>query len=111
MVNQEYHDNCLIYLYKRANAAQPHGSFTESERQLHGIAFSKLVTYIEEMVTHSSDKKFVSKLSDLIKLYSQSLETLEITLQNRIHSTRLENCILTHFPGMYCFTDRGDDGF
>ena len=61
-------------------------------------------------IHYSSDTKFV-KISDLTKLYSQSLETLEITLQNRIHSTRLENCILTHFPGMYCFTDRGDDGF
>ena len=107
MVNQEakYHNNCLIDLYKRANAAQLHGSFTESERQLHRIAFSELVTYIEEMVTHSSDKKFVFKLSDLIKLYSQSLETLGITLQNKIHSTRLKNCILSQFPDMNCFPD------
>ena len=113
MVNQEakYHNNCLTDLYKRANTAQLDGSFTESERQLHGIAFSELVTYIEEMVTHSSDKKFVFKLSDLTKIYSQSLETLGITLQNRIHSTRLKNRILTHFPGMNCFPDREDDGF
>ena len=96
MVNQEakYHNNCMIDLYKRANAAQLHGSFTESERQLHGIAFSELVTYIEEMVTHSSDTKFFFKLSDLTKLYSQSLETLGIALQNRIHNTCLQNRIL-----------------
>ena len=109
MVNQEakYHNDYLIDLYKRANAAQLHGSFTESERQLHGngIAFSELVTYIEEMVTHSSDTNFFFKLSDLTKLYSQSLETLEITLQNRIHSTRLKNRILSQFPDMNCFPD------
>ena len=93
----------MIDLYKRANAAQLHGSFTESERQLHGIAFSELVTYIEEMVTPSFDKKFVFKLSDLIKLYSQSLETLGITLQNKIHSTRLKNRILSQFQDMNCF--------
>ena len=45
------------------------------------------------------------KLSDLIKLYSQSLETLGITLQNKIHSKRLKNRILSQFPDMNCFPD------
>ena len=64
-----YHRKCLTDLYKKANAAQLDGNYSDSKRQLHGIAFSEVVTYIDEMTTYTPEKKFLFKLSDLNKLY------------------------------------------
>ena len=66
-----YHRNCLTDLYKKANAAHLDATYSDSKRQLHGIAFSEVVTYIEEMTVYTPEKKFVFKLSDLNKLYCQ----------------------------------------
>ena len=63
-----YHRNCLADLYKKANAAQLDANCSDSERQRHGVAFSEVVTYIEEMTMYTPEKKFVFKLSDLNKL-------------------------------------------
>ena len=46
-----YHRNCLTDLYKKANAVQLDGNYSDSETQLHGIAFSEVVTYIDEMTS------------------------------------------------------------
>ena len=100
-----YHRNCLTDLYKKANAAQLDGNYSDSERQIHGIALSEVVTYIDGMTIGSPDKKFVFKLCDLNKLYCQSLNVLGMEVQGRIHSIRLKNRILTHFPGMTSFAD------
>ena len=101
-----YHWNCLTDLNKKANAAQLDGNYSDSKRQLHGIAFSEVVTYIEEMAMYTSEKKFVFKLLDLNKLYCQHLKELGMEVQGRIHSTRLKNRILSHFPGMNFYADR-----
>ena len=65
-----------------------------------------MVTYIEEMAMYASEKKFVFKLLDLNKLYCQHLKELGMEVQGRIHSTRLKNRILSHFPGMNFYADR-----
>ena len=57
-----YHRNYLTDLYKKANAAELDAKYSDSERQLHGIAFSGVVTYIEEMTMYTPEKKFVFKL-------------------------------------------------
>ena len=95
-----YHQNYLTDLYKKANAAQLDANYSDSEKQLHGIAFSEMVIFIEEMTMHTPEKKFLFKLSDLNKLYCQRLNKLGMEVQERIHSTRLKNRILSHFPGM-----------
>ena len=100
-----YSRNCLTDLYEKANAAQLDGNWSDSERQLHGIAFSEVVTYIEEMTMHTPEKKFVFKLSDLNKFYCQRLKELGMEVQGRIHNTRLKNQILSHFPGMNSYAD------
>ena len=92
--------NCLTDLYKKANAAQMNGSYSDSERKLHGIAFSKVVTYTEEMTLYTSQKKFIFKLSDLNKLNCQRLKEFGMDVQRRIQSTKLKNEILSHFLGM-----------
>ena len=100
-----YHRNCLTDLYKKANAAQLDGNYNDAERQLHGIAFSEVVTYIKEVTMYTSEKKLVFKLSDLNKLYCQRLKELGMEVQGRIHSTRLKQRILLHFPGMSSYAD------
>ena len=100
-----YHRNCLTDLYKKANAAQLDAKYSDSKRHLHGKAFSEVVTYIEEMTMYTPEKKFVFKLSDLNKLYCQRLKELGMEEQGRIHSTRLKNRILSHFPGMNSYAD------
>ena len=100
-----HHRNCLTDLYKKANAAQLDGNYSDSKRQLHGIAFSEVVTYIEEMTLYIPEKKFIFKLSDLSKLYYQRLKELGMEVQGNIHSTRLKNQILSHFPVMNSYAD------
>ena len=43
-----YHDNCLIEMYRTPNSKQLEGHYTDSERQLHGIALSVIIFFIEE---------------------------------------------------------------
>ena len=100
-----YHRNCLTDLYKKANAVQLDGNYSDSKRQLYGIAFSEVVTYIDEMTIYSPEKKFVFKLSDLNKLYCKRLKELGLDMKGRVHSTRLKNRILSHFPGMKSYAD------
>ena len=92
-------------MYKKADAVQLDGNYRDSERQLHGITFSEVVTYIDEMTIYSPEKKFVFKLSDLNKLYCKRLKELSLDMQGRVHSTRLKNRILSHFPGMKSYDD------
>ena len=103
-----YHRNCLTDLYKKANAVQLDGNYSDFQRQLHGIAFSEVVTYIDEMAIYSPEKKFAFKLSDLNKLYCKRLKEIGLDMQGRVYSTRLKNRILTHFPEMKSYTDGRD---
>ena len=80
-----YHRNCLTNMYKNANAAQLDRNYSDSKRQLYGIAFSEVVTYIEEITMY---------LSDLSKIYCQCLKEFGMEVQARIRSSRLENQIL-----------------
>ena len=62
------------------------GHFTNDERKLHGIAFSRVISFIEEALLNNTDTMSVFKLSDLIKHYNSSLQELALTLQTRIHT-------------------------
>ena len=44
-----YHRNCLTSLYKKTSTAKLEGHYTDKERQLHGIVFSEIISYIEEV--------------------------------------------------------------
>ena len=58
-------------LHKKTNTAQLVWNYCDSIRKLHGIAFSKVVTYVDEITV-------VFKLSDLNKLYCHLLKELGI---------------------------------
>ena len=47
-----YHDNCLIELYRTANTKQRH--YIDSERQLHRIALSEIISFIEDNTNERS---------------------------------------------------------
>ena len=55
--------------------------------------------YIEDHIDASSASDIipVMKLSDLVKVYRQFLEELGVSIEKRIHSTRLKNRILAQF--------------
>ena len=83
----KYHRYCLNNLYRKASNIQLEGHFTNEERKLHGIAFGRAISFIEEALLNTTDTIPVFKLSGLIKHYNPSLQDLGLTLQIRIHST------------------------
>ena len=96
----QYHRNCLTSLYKKASTAKLEGHYTDKERQLHGIAFSEIISYIEEAYNSSETAIPLFKLSDLIKMYTESLKALGLELKERIHSTRFKQRILFQFDDL-----------
>ena len=91
-----YHLPCLLDLYRKASTSQLEGRYSDKERQLHGIAFSELVAFLESCIS-VEDKIPVFRLSDLNKFYCERLEELGLKLEGRVHSTRLKNRILSQF--------------
>ena len=81
------------------------GYYTNKERQLHGIAFSELVVFIEQTTISNRKSIPVFKLSELNKIYCKRLEELGMVVTTRIHSTRLKNRILSQFEDFEAYTD------
>ncbi|CAG2225317.1 unnamed protein product [Mytilus edulis] len=72
---------------------------SKKERQIHGIAFSELVSYINE--TRSCDETIsVYKLSDLCKLYTERITCLGADVSSRVNSSRLKDRIVSNFPDL-----------
>ena len=92
-----YRAACLLKLYRNAYSAQLEGHFTDKQRQIHGIAFSQLVSFMEEAVLTSVGTIPVFNLSELVKLYFQYLKDIGLTPDFRIHSTQFKNRILSQF--------------
>ena len=104
--NVVYHGPCLSNLYKKA-AKAPLGDedYSNEERKLHGIAFSQLISYMEDQIVNASDIIPVFKLSDLRKYYRKILENLGATLEVKVHSIRLKNRILAKFEDISVHTE------
>jgi len=102
MVAQEakYHRNCLLNLYNRARKTREMaGKGADNERTIAGLAFAELVMFIED--AHVDDEVApVFKLADLVQLYTARMEQLGVKLDSRVHSTRLKERVLAHFPNM-----------
>ncbi|CAG2215782.1 unnamed protein product [Mytilus edulis] len=97
----KYHSKCLVSLYNRASRIEMKNDNVESkkERQIHGIAFSELVSYINE--TRSCDETIsVYKLSDLCKLYTERKTCLGADVSSRVNSSRLKDRIVSNFPDL-----------
>ena len=73
-----YHDNSLVELHCTANTKQLEGHYTKSERQLHGIALSEIIFFIEENTIKSITNIPLFKFSDFTKRYAEALENLTV---------------------------------
>ncbi|CAG2220084.1 unnamed protein product [Mytilus edulis] len=72
---------------------------SKKESQIHGIAFSEQVSYINE--TRSCNETIsVYKLSDLCKLYTERITCLGADVSSRVNSTRLKHRIVSNFPNL-----------
>ena len=80
-----YHRKCKLDLYRKANDKQQ-GYYTGV--QLHGIAFSEIISFVEEVFNTSWEFVRLFKLTD--KVFCQTLESLGLQVKDRIHGTRLK---------------------
>uniref|UniRef100_UPI00358E7FAB uncharacterized protein isoform X1 n=2 Tax=Myxine glutinosa TaxID=7769 RepID=UPI00358E7FAB len=88
-IEAKYHHHCLRSLYNRARQAAPNG-IDGDDSCLHGIAFAELVAFLEDM-NSNEDSAPVFKLIDIAQLYKVRLDQLGLTVEKRIHTTRLKN--------------------
>jgi len=63
------------------------------------LAFAQLVEYIYE-VQNDSATATMFKLSELACKYCARLEQMGVTIDGRVHTTRLKNRLLAQFLGM-----------
>lgn len=98
-IEAKYHNKCLCAVYNRARQASAMEGDDGEEDRLHGIAFAELVVFMEDMCS-DEDSAPIFKLTDLAKLYKVRLEQLGVTVDNRIHTTRLKNRLLSEFPDL-----------
>ena len=94
-----YHSECLCKLYRDANNSRIGAVTNDRNRKYHGLAFSKVLAFIDEMLLSSEDVIPVFKLVDLVKYYSECLHELGIS-DHYIHSTRFKEQIKRHYEDM-----------
>ena len=101
----KYHHYCLTNLYRKASNIQLEGNFTNDERKLNGIAFGRVISFIEEALLNTTDTIPVFKLSDSTKHYHSSLQDLGLTVQTRIHSTRFKQRLVAQFEDIAAYNE------
>ena len=66
----------------------------DSNAHLYGIAFTELVAFMEDLYKEESVAP-IFKLKDLAHMYTICLKQLGVTTENRIHTSRLKNRLLS----------------
>ena len=97
----KYHAKCLSNLYNRARAQISQDQDASDEQICKGIAWTELISYIEEKRQDEDVKVF--RLADLVKLYIDRLNQLGVDVTARVNSTHLKDRILMHIPGMKAY--------
>ena len=96
-IEAKYHNKCLVSLYNRVRAVEKAAKKRRNTADvISAIVLAELVTYIEE----SADSAPVFKSADLNKLYTSRMEQLGVEVDKRVHTTRLKERILAHFPDL-----------
>ena len=73
------------------------------------ISFAEQVAFLEDM-NNDEDNALVFKLIGIAQLYKVRLEQLGLTLDKRIHTTRLKNRLLSALSGLKAHS-RGEKNF
>ena len=94
-----YHVKCLLQLYRDANQKKFGTETDEKKRKCHGLAFSRVKSFIDEKLYSCDGVIPVFKLADLIKYYSKCLVDLGVT-DHYIHSTRFKERIKEQYEDM-----------
>ena len=105
-IEVKYHNRSLCALYNRARLASPRDN-DGVEACMHGIAFAELVVFLEA-TSSDDDSAAVFRISDLVKLYKDRLEHLGVTVDSRIHNTRLKNRIVAKLPELRVHSEGRD---
>lgn len=94
-----YHVQCLLSLYRRADAVlrdEKDEFLDDSSAGKHSLAFAQLVEYVaEEQLDALSAPVF--KLSDLAKKYQLRLQQMGVNVDARVNTTKLKNKLLAQF--------------
>ena len=88
---------CLIALYNKANQQCYSRDYNNNEKHLYGIVLAKLASLMEK-TANTVDGVF--KLTELGKMYQNRLIELAGQAAERIHTTRLNSRLLSHFEGL-----------
>ena len=97
-----YHSSCLVTLYNKAGRSEGLIADNKTDNISHSTVLAELVSYIEE-TRSNEDVAPIFKLSDLAKLYKDRLQQLGVLVEGRIHTSRLKNRILVHFPNLEAY--------
>ena len=99
-IEAKYHNRCLVSLYNRVRAVQKSDKQCKSKADVFSaVVLAELVTYIEESAREEEIAP-IFKLADLNKLYTSRMEELGVEMDQRVHTTRLKERILAHFPDL-----------
>ena len=71
-----YYSKYLLDLFGAANIKQLRGGHSDAERQLHRIALSEVVAFIEQTPMASEQEILLFKIFDLNEIYCQIFELL-----------------------------------
>lgn len=95
MITQDalYHRKCKLDLYRKANDKQQ-WYYTSVQRHLHGIEFSEIISFIQEEFNTSWEFVRLFKLTDINKVFCETLESLGLQVEDRIRGTWLKQWIL-----------------
>ena len=104
-IEAKYHRTCLVNLYNHARDEKTkRDSCNAQEDCLHEIVFAELIAHIEELHNEQGLAP-VFKLADLASLYQSRLQQLGVTMDKKIHTTRLKTKLMTAMPGLSSYSD------
>ena len=103
----KYHAKCLVGLYNAVRVLEMDSPKDSRTKMMHGIALADIVNYIEETKSESGTS-CVFKMSDLARQYEERLQEYGLSNSSRIHSTKLKERILIHFPELEDFKEGRD---
>ena len=90
-------------LYYRSKRIQTSNNIQDDQKELHGIVFAELVSFIEQTV--GTDENAIFKMTDLADMYKRRFEDLGGECPERIHTTKLKNRLLSQLDSLKEFKE------